>query len=184
MGGSILGARHGGPSIATGPIEPDQRDARPEPSSCYIRAMGHRPLLEPLFAVFNEDQFSDLFWPIWVASLLLLIGTIVLYNVRSRQLHRHEPLRTMQEWLLWTGLSMFGLVLVGAVFHFYFLFVFLFIVVGIATFIWIRFFRFPPLIVAYNEQLRRARFFSQSRHKQAETTVRARRGRGQRRRRR
>ncbi len=146
--------------------------------------MGQRGLLDPLFVVFNEDRFSDLFMPIWVASLLLLIATIVLYNVRSRQLHRHEPLRTLQEWLLWTGLGMFGLVLVGAVFHFYFLFVFLFIIIGIATFIWIRFFRFPPLIAAYNEQLRRARFFSQSRHKQAEATVRSRRSRGGQRRRR
>ncbi len=146
--------------------------------------MGRRGLFDPLFEVFNEDRFTDLFMPIWVAALLLMIGTIVLYNVRSRQLHRHEPLRTMQEWLLWTGLATFGLVLVGAVFHFYFLFVFAFIFIGIATFIWIRFFRFPPLIAAYNEQLRRARFFSQARHKQAEATVRSRRGRGQRRRRR
>jgi hypothetical protein len=73
----------------------------------------------------------------------------VLYNIRSRQLHRHEPLRTLQEWLLWCGLATFGLVLVGAVFHFYFLFVFAFILIGIATFIWIRFFRFPPLIAIY-----------------------------------
>ena len=60
--------------------------------------------------------------------LVFLVGTVVLYNVRSRQLHRHEPLRTLQEWLLWTGLATFGLILVGAVFRFYFLFVFLFIV--------------------------------------------------------
>ena len=55
---------------------------------------------------------------------------------------------------------------------------------GIATYIWIRFFRFPPMIQAYNEQVRRARFFSQARYKQAEATIRARRGRGQKRRRR
>ena len=146
--------------------------------------MGRSGFLDPLFKVFDEGHFSDLFAPIWIASLILLIGTVVLYNVRSRQLHRHEPLRTLQEWLLWTGLTTFGLILVGSLFHFYFLFVFAFIVVGIATFIWVRFFRFPPIIRAYNEQLRRARFFSQSRYKAAEATVRTRRGRGQRRRRR
>ncbi len=146
--------------------------------------MGRSGLLDPLFKVFDEGHFTDLFHPIWIAALVLLILTIVLYNVRSRQLHRHEPLRTMQEWLLWTGLTTFGLILVGAVFHFYFLFVFLFIVIGIATFIWVRFFRFPPLIAAYNEQLRRARFFSQARYRQAEATVRSRRTRGGRRRRR
>ena len=39
-------------------------------------------------------------------------------------------------------------------------------------FIWVRFFRFPPYIQAYNDQLRRARFFSQSKYKAAEATVR------------
>jgi hypothetical protein len=146
--------------------------------------MGNKGFIEPLFTVFDESHFSDLFFPIWAAALVLLIGTVVLYNVRSRQLHRHEVLRTLQEWLLWTGLATFGLILVGALFHFYFLFVFAFIVIGCATFIWIRFFRFPPMIAVYNEQLRRARFFSQSRYKAAEATVRTKRTRQTRRRRR
>jgi hypothetical protein len=131
---------------------------------------------------FTIDNFPDIYTPIWVAAAILLIGTIVLYNVRARQLHRHEPLRTMQEWLLWTGLITFGLILVGTLFAFYFLFIVAFIVVGCATFVWIRFFRFPPYIAAYNQQLRRARFFSQSKYKQAEATVRTRRSRGRRRR--
>jgi Na+-transporting methylmalonyl-CoA/oxaloacetate decarboxylase gamma subunit len=146
--------------------------------------MGRQGFLEPLKTVFDEQHFSELFLPIWVAAAIGLLITIVLYNVRSRQLHRHEPLRTLQEWLLWTGLTTFGLILVGAVFHFYFLFILIFIVTGIAAFIWVRFYRFPPYIEAYNEQIKRARFFSQARHKQAETTVRARRSRDQRRRRR
>lgn len=133
---------------------------------------------------FTQDNFPDIYTPIWIAALVLLIGTIVLYNVRVRQLHRHEPLRSLQEWLLWTGLITFGLVLVGTVFNFYFLFIFIFIVTGIISFIWIRFFRFPPYIEAYNEQLRRARFFSQSKYKAAEATVRSRRARGGQRRRR
>jgi hypothetical protein len=141
--------------------------------------------IDPLFVQFTRDNFSDIYDPIWVAALVLLIGSVVLYNVRSRQLHRHEVLRTLQEWLLWTGLATFGLILVGAIFAFYFLFVFAFIVIGILTFIWIRFYRFPPMIAIYNEQLRRARFYSQSRFKQAEATVRSKKSRsGQRRRRR
>lgn len=146
--------------------------------------MGNRGFIEPLFVVFDKEHFSDIFDPIWIAALVFMIGTVVLYNVRSRQLHRHEPLRTLQEWLLWCGLATFGLILVGAIFHFYFLFVFAFIVIGIATFIWIRFFRFPPMIAVYNEQLRRARFYSQSRFKAAEATVRSKKTRGGQRRRR
>ena len=140
--------------------------------------MGQSDILGHLKEQFSSSIFSDLFNPIWIAALVLLIGTIVLYNVRSRQLHRHEPLRTMQEWLLWTGLITFGLILVGSIFSFYFLFIVLFIAIGLATFVWIRFFRFPPYIEAYNEQLRRQRYFSQSRYKHAEATVRTRRSRG------
>jgi hypothetical protein len=133
---------------------------------------------------FNVQNFPDIYHPIWIASLVLLVLTVVLYNVRVRQLHRHEPLRGMQEWLLWTGLITFGLVLIGTVFQFYFLFILVFLVLGLATFVWIRFFRFPPYIAAYNEQLRRARFFSESRFKAAESTVRTKRARGGRTRRR
>ena len=132
---------------------------------------------------FTQQAFPDIFTPIWVASLALLIGTVILYNVRIRQLHRHEPLRSLQEWLLWTGLFTFGLILVGTLFRFYFIFIVIFIVAGLSTFVWVRFFRFPPLIAAYNEQLRRVRFNSQARAKQVESTVRSRRSRGNRRRR-
>lgn len=147
--------------------------------------------LEDLFWYLNkpfvggqpESGFPDIFHPIWIAAAVLLVLTVVLYNVRVRQLHRHEPLRSMQEWLLWTGLITFGLILVGTVFRFYFLFILLFIVVGLAAFVWIRFFHFPPYIEAYNEQLRRARFFSQTKYKAAESTLRVKRNRGGRRRR-
>lgn len=137
--------------------------------------------LDYLRIPFNQQNFPDLFTPIWVAALCLLVGQIVMYNVRSQQLHRHEPLRTMQEWLLWTGMVVFGLVLVATVFAFYFFVILLTVLIGLATYVWVRFFRFPPMIEVYNEQLRRARFFSQSRYEQPEATVRTRRTRRRRR---
>jgi hypothetical protein len=133
---------------------------------------------------FTRENFPDIWWPIVAASVIFLIGTVVLYNVRVRQLHRHEILRSMQEWLLWTGLVTWAMVIVAAVFNWYFLFVLVILVIGISMLVWIRFFRFPPYILAYNEQLKRARFFSQSKYKAAEATVRSRRARGTQRRRR
>lgn len=133
---------------------------------------------------FDSKNFPDIFAPIWIGALVLLVGQIALYNVRSRQLHRHEPLRTMQEWLLWTGIVVFGLVLVATLFRFYFFVIIGTLVIGLAVYVWVRFFRFPPLIDAYNQQLRRARSFSQARYAAPETTVRSRRTRSQRRRRR
>lgn len=130
---------------------------------------------EYLFRAFNSANFPDLFWPVSILSLVLLIGQVILYNVRTRRLHRYEPLVTMQEWLLWTGVITFSLLLIMALFVWYFLFVLITIVAGIAAYVWIRFVRFPPLIAAYNAQLRRARFFSEARYKHPETTIRPRR---------
>ncbi len=127
---------------------------------------------EALLTKFNSVEFSDIFYPITGAALVLLIAAVVLYNVMTRRLHRHPVLVNLHEWLLWTGISVFGLILVCAIFSFWFLVVVGTIIVGCATFIWIRFVRFPPLIAGYNNQLRRARFYSQQRYKGAEATVR------------
>lgn len=137
-----------------------------------------------LLLPFNPSNFPDLFYPMTAAAGVLLIIAVVLYNVQTRRLHRHPPLVTLQEWLLWTAICVFGLLLVEATFKFYFFSIVLTVAIGIVTFVWIRFFRFPPMIEVYNQQLRRARFFSQSRYKHPESTVRVRRsGRPKRRRR-
>lgn len=149
-----------------------------------------RPPWEYLFIAFSPGEirgvsqpgFPDLFTPLWVASLALLVVQVVIYNVRTRQLRRFEPLVTMQEWLLWTGLITFFMVIVEAVFNWYFIFVVITLGLGLAAYVWVRFVRFPPLIEVYNERLRRARFFSQEKYKHPEATIRP--GRTKRRRRR
>jgi small-conductance mechanosensitive channel len=133
--------------------------------------------LDYLFLPFNSVNFPDLFWPITIAAGVLLIAQVILYNVQTRRMRRHEPLVTLQEWLFWTGLITFSMLLIMALFVWYFAFVLLTIALGVVTYLWIRFIRFPPLIAAYNEQLRRARFFSQSRYKHPEATIRSRRSR-------
>ncbi|MEO7118176.1 MAG: hypothetical protein ABIZ34_04310 [Candidatus Limnocylindrales bacterium] len=133
---------------------------------------------------FSPESFIDIYWPITWAAGILLIVTVILYNVQTRRLHRHFPLVNMQEWLLWTGLATFSLILVEATFRFYFVFVLLTIIIGVATFVWIRFFHFPPMIDAYNQQLKRARFYSQQKYRHPEATVRPKRSERARRRRR
>ncbi len=139
--------------------------------------------LGPPFAA-ETDGFPDLALPLVVAAGIFLVLQIVLYNVQTRRLHRHFPLVNMQEWLLWTGLATFSLVLVSYVFRFYFIFPLVSLILGIGTYVWIRFFRFPPLIDAYNQQIRRARFHSQQRYRRPEQTVRPKRSDRPRRRRR
>ena len=132
-------------------------------------------ILDSLFMAggFSPDNFADLFYPITLAALIFLVGTIVLYNVQTRRYRHHPPLVNLQEWLFWTGLAVFGLLLVYAIFKFYFVFVLITLVIGIGTMIWIRFFRFPPLIMVYNNVLKREQYLSQKRYATADATIRA-----------
>jgi hypothetical protein len=106
----------------------------------------------------------------------------VLYNVRTRQLHRHRVYVEMYEWLLWTGVIVYSLVLVYALFHFDWIIVLGTIVAGLVTMVWIRFFRFPPYFRAYERQLAKQRYYSRERFSRPESTIRARSTRRRRRR--
>ncbi len=122
---------------------------------------------------FSPENFPDLFYTVTIASLVFLVGTVVLYNVQTRRYHHHPPLVNLQEWLFWTGLSVFGLLLVYAIFKFYLFFVLVTLVVGIGTMVWIRWFRFPPLIETYNLILRREQYLAEKRYATADATIRA-----------
>lgn len=132
-------------------------------------------ILDALFLEggFSPDNFQDLFYPITVAALVFLVGTVVLYNVMTRRLRRHPPLVNLHEWLFWTGLSVFGLMVVYSIFAFYFIFVLGTLAVGIGTMVWIRWYRFPPLIMAYNAVLRREQYLAQKKYVSADATIRS-----------
>ncbi len=142
----------------------------------------HLPPWEYLFKSFNQDNFPDLWMPLFVASLLGLIATVVVYNVRTRQLHRHSVYLQMYEWLLWTGIVTFGLMMVYVVFSFDWLIVLSTIVIGLATMVWARFIRFPPYFRAYERQLAKQRYFTRERYSRPESTIRSRTSRRRRRR--
>ena len=118
------------------------------------------PPWEYLFATFNDKLFPDLFNAIWIFSLVGIVAVLVLYNVRTRQLRRHQPYLDLYEWLLWTSVTLFFLLLVYAVFHFDFIFTVVTLPVGLAVLAWVRFVRFPPELARYQQQLAKARFYS------------------------
>ncbi len=139
-----------------------------------------------LFESFNSHNFPDLFHPTWIASLILLVVLLILYNVRTRALHRHPPFADMWEWLWWTGLITFGLVIVGSLFVFDFFIVLLTELIGIGTLVWIRFRRFPPILAAHEARLARERYYTKQKFADPGATIRKRssgRRRSQRRRR-
>jgi len=138
-----------------------------------------------LFLPFSDRNFPDLFDPTWISSLVLLVVLIVLYNIRTRALHRHRLFTDMWEWLLWTGIITFFLLIVGAIFRFDFFVILLIAVSGVGVMVWVRFRRYPPLFRAYEAQLARQAFFQRARTAKPESTGRSNApGRGPKRRRR
>jgi hypothetical protein len=129
---------------------------------------------EYLFVPFNSTNFPDIFYPTWIASLVLLVILIVLYNVRTRALHRHVVYLEMWEWLWWTGLITFSLIIIESLFVFDFILVLTTEIIGLAALVWIRFRRFPPFFAAYEQRLARERYYSKQKYADPEATIRKR----------
>ena len=127
---------------------------------------------EYLFTRFSVHTFPDLYNPLWISSLVLLVVLIVLYNVRTKALHRHAPYLDLWEWLLWTGISLFGLLLVAAVFNFYLIVLLVILLSGLAVMVWVRFIRFPPLFELYEQKMAKQRYFTRSKFAHPESTIR------------
>ncbi|MEO7249492.1 MAG: hypothetical protein ABIZ72_04570 [Candidatus Limnocylindrales bacterium] len=127
---------------------------------------------EYLFTRFDSHKFPDLYTKTWVATVALIVGLVILYNVRTRALHRHAPHLDMYEWLLWTGISLFGLILVAAVFNFYLIVFLVILLSGLAVMVWVRFVRFPPVFEIYDQKLAKQRYFTRSKFAHPESTIR------------
>jgi len=131
---------------------------------------------EYLFDSFNQDNFPDLFHPTWIASAILLIVLAILYFVRTRALRRHPPYLDMWEWLWWTGLITFSLLIIMSLFVFDFFFVIATEIVGLAALVWIRFIRFPPYLRAYETKLAKDRYMRTRKYADPEATIKRRQG--------
>lgn len=139
------------------------------------------PPWEYLWRPFSQTLFPDLYFPTLAASLVLLVVLVILYNLRTRALHRHRLYTDMWEWLLWTGLITFMLLVMAVTFLFDFAVVLVIEVAGLGTLLWVRFRRYPPLFAAYEAQLARLRYQNRQKASRPEATIRS---RGSRRRRR
>jgi len=127
---------------------------------------------EYLWVPFSKENFPDLFNPIWIASLVLLAVLLVVYAVRTRQLHRHRLYLDMWEWILWTGLITFFLIVMGALFVFDFAIELTVLVAGLSVLVWVRFWRYPPLFETYERQLANQRYLARAKATRPEATIR------------
>jgi membrane protein implicated in regulation of membrane protease activity len=128
---------------------------------------------EYLWIGFSKINFPDLFNQVWIGSLVLLILLVILYNVRTRALHRHRLYTDMWEWLLWSGLITFFLLIAGALFQFDFAVVLVIALSGLGVMVWARFRKYPPLFEAYEHQLARQRYLARAKGSRPETTIRS-----------
>ena len=138
---------------------------------------------EYLFESFNHHNFPDLFHPTWIAAAILLVLSAVLYYTQTRAMHKHVVYVDLWEWLWWTSLITFSMILVEALFIFDFFIVLLTQLIGLGTLVWIRFVRFPPIQRTYEQRLARERYFTKQKFADPEATIRRRGGRRQQRRR-
>jgi hypothetical protein len=128
---------------------------------------------EYFWEAFSPQTFPDLFDPLWIASLALLVILIVVYVLRTRALHRHRLYLDMWEWLFWTGLITFFLLVVGAIFKFVFAVMLVILLSGLGVMLYARFRRYPPLFEAYEHQLARQRYLARARASRPEATIRS-----------
>jgi hypothetical protein len=124
-----------------------------------------------LFVSFNQDNFPDLFHPTWIAAAVLLFVLAILYFVRTRALRRHPPYLDMWEWLWWTGLITFSLLIIEALFVFSFFIVIVTEIGGLAALVWIRFLRFPPFLRAYETKLAKDRYMRTRKYADPDATI-------------
>jgi hypothetical protein len=129
---------------------------------------------EYLFISFNTQNFAPIWQVTWMFALAMLILTIIFYNFQGRRLRNYAVFLDLNEWLLWTSMGTFSLLLMYVIFSFDFIFVLPTMLVGAILFVWIRFIHFPPLIGAYEERLARQRYFQRSKTAHPETTIRSR----------
>jgi hypothetical protein len=114
---------------------------------------------EYLLVGFTPDNFQPIFSATWMFSVAMIVLAIVFYNFQGRRLRNYAVFLDMNEWLLWTSIGVFSLLITYAIFSFDFIFVLPTMVGGAILFLWIRFWHFRPVIAAYEERLARQRYF-------------------------
>jgi hypothetical protein len=111
-----------------------------------------------LFDPLTPITYPDLFTLLWVSGLLLLIGSVVVYNVAQNRYRRYPTLLALHEWLFWPIAIAWGVTPLLVVIHVPLLLVLLVQVPALLIAAWAALIRFPPLVAAANDEIRRRRF--------------------------
>ena len=111
-----------------------------------------------LFDPFTPISFGDLFTTMWVGALVIVVGSLVVYNLAQRSYARYPAILALHEWIFWAILVPWLLVPLLVVIHAPLALLLLLVVPGMAVAAYAAFVRFPPIIEAANVEIRRRRF--------------------------
>lgn len=111
-----------------------------------------------LFDAVTPLNFPDVFTLLWVASLVILVGAIMVYNAAGRRYRRYPAILALHEWVFWSIVVTWGVVPLLVIIHVPMLLILLIVLPGLAVAAWATFVKFPPLIAAANDEIRRRRF--------------------------
>jgi hypothetical protein len=111
-----------------------------------------------LFQSLNAGTEPDLFTLLWVSGLVLLIGAVVVYNIAQNRYRRYPTILALHEWVFWPVAVAWGLTPLLTVIGVPLLLVLLVQLPALAVVLWATFVKFPPLIAAANDEIRRRRY--------------------------
>jgi hypothetical protein len=121
-----------------------------------------------LFEPFTPINFRDLFTLMWAGAILIVLGAIAVYVLAQRRYRRYPELVALHEWVFWSIVVTWGIVPLLVIIHVPLLLILLIVLPGMAVAAWATFVRFPPLIAAMNDEIRRRRFVPPPRRAQRE----------------
>ena len=111
-----------------------------------------------LFDPFTPIGFENLFTLMWAGAIVIVIGAILVYTTAQRRYRRYPAILALHEWIFWAIVVTWGLVPLLVVIHVPLALIMLVVLPGLAIAVWAAFIKFPPVIGAMNDEIRRQRF--------------------------
>ena len=121
-----------------------------------------------LVEAFTPINFPDLFTLMWAGAIVIVLGSIFVYSTAQRRYRRYPQILALHEWVFWAIVVTWGIIPLLVVIHVPLLLLLLIVVPGMAVAAYATFVRFPPLIAAMNDEIRRRRFVPPPRRSERE----------------
>jgi hypothetical protein len=114
--------------------------------------------MDVFFDALSPENFANLFTLMWVGAFVICIGGTLVYLVAQRRYRRYPTHLALHEWVFWTLFVTWIMVPLLAVIHVPLIIVLVIVIPGIGLAAYGAFWRYPPLIAAANDELRRHRY--------------------------